>query len=516
MPRPTVKHDGFLVPHAGDVVNPKMAEPDRIDFNTLGNDRWGVIQGCLVTVSGAMASTLGGIAVVNGVLVIVKSGSALLGVGAAQDRFDLVVTDGNGTLKVVAGAAGDDPVFPDPPPEVTVLAAVFCPSGAGNFVDNVIDKRNWLADALLTSIEEDQPLIKNLDGNGDLYRVMGDGHKVWGEDTEMFRISPYTLQIIRNLLLDGFLQVDEGIEARSVQADEEITGSNLINGETPPSTANPGDLFQNDTTGRIYVWQQGEWLELATIRGAVPVGAVIQSLVSPAEMIPLGWVPMAGQPITQEQYPSLFLIPALAQYISHNITTGEDTMFLPDLTGRTLISNFSEAGTLGGSGAITLTAANLPRHDHGATSGTGGAHNHSITINRAGAHTHSTSGGGHTHAVSDDGHSHPGADWFGGTASMIAVVWGGKNTLDALFNDSSHTYHVEPVNHTARAAAGVVVSSSGSGHGHAMGSGGDHAHTATVGQHGGHTHPLTVNPVGENAPLPFSPLHLTVFTYIRS
>ena len=67
MTRPSVKHDGFLVPNAALVDHPRMAEPDQIDFNTVAQARWGVVEGCLVTVSGSQAQcTLGGLALVNG------------------------------------------------------------------------------------------------------------------------------------------------------------------------------------------------------------------------------------------------------------------------------------------------------------------------------------------------------------------------------------------------------------------------------------------------------------------
>ena len=57
--RRVLKHDGFFVPNAQDVAKPELAEPDRIDFNTIAHARWGVINGCLVTVAGSTA-TVGG------------------------------------------------------------------------------------------------------------------------------------------------------------------------------------------------------------------------------------------------------------------------------------------------------------------------------------------------------------------------------------------------------------------------------------------------------------------------
>src|SRR6185295_14701608 len=136
MARPTVLHQGFFVPNAQDVTKPELAEPDRIDFNISGNARWGVLSGCLVTVSGATASNTAGTALVNGVLVDVVAGqNTHVGSGGTQSRFDLVGVDNTGKLVTVAGTPSLDPVFPDPPTTVTALAAVLCSAGGGDYSD---------------------------------------------------------------------------------------------------------------------------------------------------------------------------------------------------------------------------------------------------------------------------------------------------------------------------------------------------------------------------------------------
>lgn len=510
MTRPTVKHDGFLIPNAGVVANPKMAEPDQIDFNILGNDRWGVIEGCLVTVSGTTASTLGGTAVVNGVITTVKNGSASLAVGAAQDRFDLIVTDESGTLKVLPGITSTDPLFADPEPTFTVLAAVFAPAGSSSFVDNVIDKRHVLSDALLTKLDPTKPLVQNVNGVGNHFLVRGDGQMTWDDDAQLLRTADMTLQVNQNLVVASDLAVGDDITADAVTTVGRVASSNLRGGTALPGSGNPGDLFQNTTTGRIYLWQNAAWQELATISGAVPVGAIIQSVVAPSVMTPLGWVALSGQPIQREQYPHLFDIPALSTFV-----TG-DTMVLPDASQRVLLTDFTGAGRIGGASSVVLSTSHLPSHNHSIVMGSGGIHDHAVTISRAGVHSHTTAGGDHTHGVNDPGHSHNGADYFGNAASFISVAWGGKNKIDAMFNDKSHTYSVEPVAWTLRANAGIAVTTAGSGHGHTMNSAGDHDHLATVSPHNGHTHPLTVQSVGAGTPVPIQPPYLTVFTYIRS
>src|SRR5262245_55309339 len=128
MARPKVTHDGFLIPNAADVSSPRMAEPDRVDFNTLSSLRWGVVEGCLVTCVNAQVTVNPGLALVNGVMVTVTGGQINVGSGGSQDRFDIIGVDDGGNPVLVAGTAGVDPVFPDPPANVTTLAAVFAPA----------------------------------------------------------------------------------------------------------------------------------------------------------------------------------------------------------------------------------------------------------------------------------------------------------------------------------------------------------------------------------------------------
>jgi hypothetical protein len=95
-------------------------------------------------------------------------------------------------------------------------------------------------------------------------------------------------------------------------------------------------------------------------------------------------------------------------------------------------------------------------------------------------------------------------------------VWGGQNKLDALFNDKSHTYNVEPWGWVTPAATGVGVGFGGSYHGHDVHGNGFHVHPTVLGAHPGHTHPLTVEEEGGDAEVSVMQPYLTVYTYIRS
>ena len=91
MARPFLNHDGFLIPNASRVTNPRMAEPDQVDFNIVAHARWGVVEGCLVTLAGSTATTTGGLALVNGKLVSVSNGlTTSVGTGCALDRVHIL------------------------------------------------------------------------------------------------------------------------------------------------------------------------------------------------------------------------------------------------------------------------------------------------------------------------------------------------------------------------------------------------------------------------------------------
>ena len=151
MARPTVTHDGFLIPNASGVAEPVLAEPDQIDFNTLANARWGVIEGCEVNAQSAKTVAISsGTAIVNGALVRVVSNSLPLPTPGANAQFVLIVVDSGGVLKVKEGLPSVDPVFPDPELNQTVLASVYGDATSGNFSNNIVDKRKLLMDSLLT------------------------------------------------------------------------------------------------------------------------------------------------------------------------------------------------------------------------------------------------------------------------------------------------------------------------------------------------------------------------------
>ena len=97
MARPSVQHNGFLIPNAQDVSNPLLAEPDRIDFNTDRCSRWGIISGCAIGEQGALTVSVGsGVALINGIMVPVAGGGITNTAGRGGGRPVRPPRDGHG------------------------------------------------------------------------------------------------------------------------------------------------------------------------------------------------------------------------------------------------------------------------------------------------------------------------------------------------------------------------------------------------------------------------------------
>lgn len=520
MARPAVTHDGFLIPNANDVTLPlaRMAEPDRIDFNTLGNDAFGVVSGCLVTVSGTTASTLGGIAVVAGVRVEVAAQTVTLSTGGALDRFDLVGCDAGGTLKIVGGQPATDPVMPDPPVSFTLFASVLAAAGTSNFADTVVDKRNLLPQALYSiSTNATTPLIQSrAQGASPTFSIFGSGKMDWGNGQITLDSVAGTLTLTAaGLNVTGSVAAGSaGISsAGNVSATGFLQGSNLMLGFSLPGAATSGTIFAHLSSGKLYVRQGGAWQEIATVASAVPTGMVIDSLRPPSEMVALGWVPLDGRTVTESEYPTLFTFPTGGAVTG---VTPNRSLTLPDLTDRVRRTSWGAPGTLGGSNTKSLTLENMPAHDHDVEVGLGGGGPITASIGQSGRHTHTTGGGEHSHPINDPGHQHNGMDFYGAGCPIIAVVWGGRNKIDALFNDRNHTYSVEALQWTAPAWTNISISSSGSDHTHLLSEHVGHSHPISVQDAPVHVHPVVEQSRGLGTPFDVRSAYVTVYTYVRA
>jgi hypothetical protein len=520
MTRPSVNHDGFLVPNAGGLTYPRMAEVDQIDFNTLSQSRWAVVEGCLVTVSGTTATTLGGTVIVNGMLVRLASSETHLGVGSPQDRFDLIVASNDGTIRTRAGTPGFDPVLPDPDVDETTLAAVFVPTGSSSFADYVIDKRVMAPHALLAKRLPDQPLVRNVKDVGgiltDLFLLRGEGDMTWAGDTVLYREDVATLRVNDNINLRKNLQAGGDVTAENLTSRNLVRGTNIFSAVAPAGGEPLGALRQDPVTGRLYVNSATGWVEIATIENTAPVGAVLTT-VEPPERMPPGWVQLAGQTINEQDKPTLFGLPKMAQFVSG--MAPNRVMEMPDMTNRVLIGT-KTTPAYGGNNQITLVQANLPAHVHSVRVLPSGGFSPTGSMTQAGGHTHAQAGisGEHFHPLNDPGHKHNGMEGpFGsGNADVVGLMWGGNNKIDALFNDRNHTYSVEAYQWTAAAATGITIGSVGSGHYHVLEPTGDHVHGLTFNPVPEHVHGVTESPIGTSTPIDIRQASFSVYMYIKA
>jgi microcystin-dependent protein len=517
VPRPSVEHSGFLVPNARDLADPAMAEPDQIDFNTIANARWGVIEGCEVQIDRQSARTVGGTALIDGQLVTVKDGGVTLSNGGVQDRFDLVVTDTDGTLKTIEGTPSNDPVFPDVPPDRTLLAAVFCGAGGSDFSNNVIDKRKFIADSLRTKIPSTDNLIINRNGSTNLYQVNGEGYTTWNGDATLRRKEFGVLEITRDLEVFNKLTAGGVFSAASVTARSgPVIGTNLRRGDVPdPATGTIGDLFQSTTTGLVYSRTAEGWVQLVAGDSVTPYGTVIYSLRPRDEMEPLGWLPLMGQEIVESnQNKRLFDIPFLRSQATG--TVGSRRVRLPNMSQRFPKADFATPGTVGGSSTITVGMVNMPTHQHDVNAAKGGQTRITGSTTPAGGHRHEVvTFGRHGHEIDEgEGHMHPGMAAPGG--GIITEVAGGLNSIDAFFNDRSHTYEVASYLWIARARTNLRVTMEGSAHDHTISPVDDHSHKVDVTDVPAHDHVITQETRGEGRPINYSPPFITMFCYIKT
>ena len=130
-------------------------------------------------------------------------------------------------------------------------------------------------------------------------------------------------------------------------------------------------------------------------------------------VIPAGWLECGGQAVSRTDYAALFL----AIGVVYGAGNGSTTFNLPDLRGRTLFGkdnlggaaanrlttgnggvNGAALGAVGGGEAVTLTAAQMPNHEHG-----GG---YAPTVNLSSGGISAYGGGGSTGGAGSSG-AHP-------------------------------------------------------------------------------------------------------------
>jgi len=141
---------GFTIPNAPDTNKSTLdqSEPDRVDFEILGNRRKGVVSGAAVTVvSGNIVAVASGSIAYEGTdYALSANGSySLSSAPTSGNRFDLVVAryaTSAVTIQTVTGTASStNPVFPALPSTDIVLAAILRRANESIVANDIIDKR---------------------------------------------------------------------------------------------------------------------------------------------------------------------------------------------------------------------------------------------------------------------------------------------------------------------------------------------------------------------------------------
>ena len=141
---------GFTIPNAPDTDKSTLdqSEPDRVDFEILGNRRKGVVSGAAVTVvSGAIVAVASGSIAYEGTdyALSVNASYSLSSAPSSGNRFDLVVAryaSSAVTIQTVVGTASStNPVFPVLLATDVVLAAVLRRANESIVANDIIDKR---------------------------------------------------------------------------------------------------------------------------------------------------------------------------------------------------------------------------------------------------------------------------------------------------------------------------------------------------------------------------------------
>lgn len=380
----------FTVPNATDLVagtirSLDQAEPDSLDFQTVGNRRNGVISGADVsTVASAAGNptpaylnvTLSACEVViDGVYGSITANLTAVVPAApagADTRFDVICAFNNsGTfqLDVVSGtASSNNPVFPTIPSSKIPLYAVYVKSG-----ESTVDPAELLIDKRVLSLSS---TVRT--GTGDPAGTLGS---------------------IGDLYLDTAAQAVDTRSGLWVKAGTTTWRRIAAYGELT------GVITSNGTTTS---------LSAPVSQALSPTGTLIQFAGTTA---PAGWLFADGSAISRSTYATLFGVIGT----TYGVGDGVNTFNLPNMKGRVPVgrdaaqAEFDALGETGGAKTHTLGVSETPSHQHNVT-----AYSHSVSQSNAlnSDHTH-TDG---TLKAAAASHEHAGSTVTGGTHKHNIVV----------------------------------------------------------------------------------------------
>lgn len=421
----------FIIPNATDTTSSNkyavldQAEPDSLDFEILGNDRTGVINGCVVSPipsgSSQAVSVSSGVVVLDGVVYPVV-GNTNLNIdtepGQGLKRFDLVVARLSGTtmsLVVLKGAASSaNPTYPVSesrlrgtanvnnfkPTTDVALATIYRATGLGIVSDShIVEKRKLLQTAV--AYRGSSTPSSTTGGVGDLY----------------------------------------------------LRTSTLSNGESG-----------------LYVKRTGtDWVQLAAemVDPGVPVGSVITWVSPSTSPNPSIWAECNGTAISRVTYSALFN----AIGSTYGGGDGSTTFNLPDFRGMFIAGLPITGGNLGTAAGnpnnqVTLTGDQIPGHTHNID------HGHAtVATATEGTHQHIGEAGSHVHAF-DHGHT-------------VSITGGGSHTHMANYlsnaNNTGPNHYLRPIVD----ADGVGLPNNGQLP--AISSSGSHSHNVSISRFTGYT-----------------------------
>jgi hypothetical protein len=167
---------GFIVPNANQfgvsIQSLDQAEPDSLDFEIVGNNRYAVLSGLSATFNAASngsAIVASGEVIIDGVYGSVSGDTLTFTAPSADPRFDLIVAQnsaGTFSLNTVIGTASStNPVFPAVASTQIVLYALYRKSGETFGNNSVVDKRKLTS----TVIRSGTGVPPAVGVDGDLY-----------------------------------------------------------------------------------------------------------------------------------------------------------------------------------------------------------------------------------------------------------------------------------------------------------------------------------------------------------
>jgi len=179
----------------------------------------------------------------------------------------------------------------------------------------------------------------------------------------------------------------------------------------------------------------------------------------------------------------------------------------PDLRNRFVVGAGSTyaVGATGGADSVTLTAAQMPTHNHSASTATAGAHTHGRSTGNGGGHSHTgttASDGSHGHTASTGSagaHTHSGTASSAGAHNHRLTARGGSTTAanGGAISSARGEFALDSGS-TATLANSAITSAGNHTHSLSINSAGAHTHTVSVTAGGAHTHTFTTSTAADH------------------